>query len=386
MEEQEECYQSPANVTEKFEVADLEGHSVGSVQVKVIMESQQDAALPCHSNEERGAVPDLGVEDHGQGPDDDAEMPGAASLEGHSVGSVQVNVMIQSHRDTAIPCRSDERRGAVGGHRVDDHGRGRAAHGDAHQVRQYTHVQMCRTGLSRGPLQLIHLQPLGTLKNILRIKPGYIELTYQLILPDFAEMGPHQLFKNGPRYQLQTWRDGSRRYLTYGSSYMIRMVNICDDTEVIKLPEECLRLEFGKTKALHLSSSRSRVLSEDWPFVDLWGTAKEVVWTLPDIDNSPGMAPPIAFVVPLSYLAIDVEDSVSKAFKEIEDAGGSMVTEMWSDVLHWYLYDTPTKLLVDLVSRLMNCSVEAVVIQAKRRDIIHNIVEQVHDVTGLSET
>jgi len=133
-------------------------------------------------------------------------------------------------------------------------------------------------------------------------------------------MSLFHLFQNGPRFQKQTWRDGDVHLLKYGTDYMKRMVAICMDEAVLRLPEECLRLSVGRVKALHLGSERSRVRSEDWPFVDVWGLSREAVWSIPDVKGQP-----------------DVEESMEEVFKDICGAGGTVVSESWPDVIHWYI-------------------------------------------------
>ena len=177
-------------------------------------------------------------------------------------------------------------------------------------------------------------------------------------------MSLFQLFQNGPRFQKQTWRDGDVHLLKYGTDYMKRMVGICRDEAVLRLPEECLRLNVGRVKALHLESERSRVRSEDWPFVDVWGLSREAVWSIPDMKGQPGTAPPVAVVLPLVYSTIDVEESLEEVFKDICGAGGTVVSESWPDVIHWYIEGAATHLLVSLVSNLMEKSVEVVIIPA----------------------
>ena len=185
-----------------------------------------------------------------------------------------------------------------------------------------------------------------------------------MIVIEFAEMSLFQLFQNGPRFQEQVWRDGDVHLLKYGTAYMKRMVGVCRDEAVLRLPEECLRLSVGRVKALHLGSERSRVRSEDWPFVDVCGLSREAVWSIPDLKGQPGTAPPVAVVLPLVYSTIDVEESLEEVFKDICGAGGTVVSESWPDMIHWYIEGAATHLLESLVSHLIEKSVKVMIIPA----------------------
>ena len=72
----------------------------------------------------------------------------------------------------------------------------------------------------------------------------------------------------------------------------------------------------------------------------------------------------MAVVLPLVYSTIDVEESLEEVFKDICGAGGTVVSESWPDVIHWYIEGAATHILVSLVSRLMEKSVEVVIIPA----------------------
>ena len=186
-------------------------------------------------------------------------------------------------------------------------------------------------------------------------------------------MSLFQLFQNGPRFQEQVWRDGDVHLLKYGTAYMKRMVGVCGDEAVLRLPEECLRLSVGKVRALHLGSGRSRVRSEDWPFVDVWGLSREAVWSIPDLKGQPGTAPPVAIVLPQVYSTIDVEESLEEGFKEICRAGGTVASESWHDVTHWYIEGAETHLMVSLVSQLLKKSVEVVIIPTGRGKEVNQV-------------
>ena len=186
-------------------------------------------------------------------------------------------------------------------------------------------------------------------------------------------MSLFQLFHNGPRFQEQVWRYGDVRLMKYGTAYMKRMVGVCGDEAVLRLPEECLRLSVGKVRALHLGSGRSRVRSEDWPFVDVWGLSREAVWSIPDLKEQPGTAPPVAIVLPQVYSTIDVEESLEEGFKEICRAGGTVASESWHDVTHWYIEGAETHLMVSLVSQLLKKSVEVVIIPTGRGKEVNQV-------------
>ena len=265
--------------------------------------------------------------------------------------SEQVNVIGRERIDTAqyylSPVRREVALGADAWVRQD----GRGVREGCRRGRVYTCTSPIRTGSQHGKDQLYCYAGAQSAVNL--------GLNSHNNLP---EMSLFRLFQNGPRFQEQTWRDGDVHVLKYGSDYMKRMVAVCMDEAVLRLPEECLRLPVGRVKALKLGAERSRVESEDWPFVDVRGLSREAVWSIPDKRGQPGSAPPVAVVLPLVYSTIDVEESLEEVFKDICGAGGTVVSEAWPNVVHWYIEGAATLQLVSLVSHLMKKSVEVVII------------------------
>jgi hypothetical protein len=68
-------------------------------------------------------------------------------------------------------------------------------------------------------------------------------------------------------------------------------------------------------QSCHSSVRRDVVLG-----ADVWGLSRETVWSIPDMKGQP-----------------DVEESLEEVFKDICGAGGTVVSESWPDVIHWYI-------------------------------------------------
>jgi hypothetical protein len=112
-------------------------------------------------------------------------------------------------------------------------------------------------------------------------------------------------------------------------------------------------------QSCHSSVRRDVVLG-----ADAWGLSREAVWSIPDMKGQPGTAQPVAVVLPLVYSTIDVEESLEEVFKDICGAGGTVVSESWPDVIHWYIEGAATHLLESLVSHLIEKSVKVMIIPA----------------------
>jgi hypothetical protein len=189
-----------------------------------------------------------------------------------------------------------------------------------------------------------------------------IEVEYLIsdLFPDIMSL--ITMFKEGPRFQTQIWRDGEVRVLTYGTNYMKKLVGICQDEQVLRLPQECVHLNEAQIEALHLDSKRSMVQSSDWPFVNITPMSSAVVWPIQDSGSYPGRTPPIAVILPMAYIAVDVIEPLNDLLKEIYEDGGSVERVAWHKEVHWYLEHATTTLLMKVVQLLMKQAVTAVII------------------------
>ena len=189
-----------------------------------------------------------------------------------------------------------------------------------------------------------------------------IEVEYLIsdLFPD--NMSLIAMFKEGPRYQSQVWRDGEVTVLTYGTDYMKKLADICQDEQVLRLPQECVHLNETQIVSLHLDSKRSMVKSSDWPFVNITPISSAVVWPIQDSSSSPGRAPPIAVILPMAYNAVDVLEPFNDILKEIHEDGGSVERVAWQKEVHWYLEHASTTLLMKVVQLLMKQAVTAMII------------------------
>ena len=80
------------------------------------------------------------------------------------------------------------------------------------------------------------------------------------------------------------------------------------------------------------------------------------------MSSSPGRAPPIAVILPMAYIAVDVIEPLTDLLKEIYEDGGSVERVAWHKEVHWYLEHATTTQLMKVVQVLMKQAVTAVII------------------------